>query len=264
MVMDIHTISFFLFNLFLIPVSFFSFIYYMLALRSVFEKEEKVKETVKEEIKEEDLPYVTVQIPTFNELVAIRCAEDCLKFDYPENKFEVIIGDDSDDPVVSKAIDNFAQKHKGRVKVTRRGDNKGFKPGNLNHMLKFSQGEIIVIFDSDFVAPRNFLRKMVRPFMEDDAVAGVQAEWDFLNEETNYVSKLSSTLLVFYYSIIVPVNKRVSVPFLFGSGEAVRKDVLLKLGGWKDGSLTEDTEFSIRLFKEGYKIIYRDDVKVWG
>jgi len=258
--MDIHGISFLLYNAFLIPVTFFSFVYYIVALRSILSKEEN------EDFDGGgiDWPQVTIQIPTFNEPVAIRCAKSCLNFDYPKEKFDIIIGDDSTDERVSKAIDDFAKRNRGKVTVTRRGHNRGFKAGNLNHMLKFSRGKIIVIFDSDFIAPRNFLKRIVKPFVKDKKVGCVQAEWDFLNENTNYISKLSSTLLMFYYSLIVPINKRLGVPFLFGSGEAVRKDLILELGGWQEGSLTEDTEFSLRIFKEGYKIVYLNDVKVKG
>ncbi|MFH1125645.1 MAG: glycosyltransferase family 2 protein [Candidatus Altiarchaeota archaeon] len=259
----IHTVSTLLFNTFLIPVFFFSFIYYILALRSIFDKKEAV--TVKPiKIKNNELPYVTIQLPTYNESVVLRCAESCLRMSYPKNRYEIIIGDDSTDPEVSKLIDEFSSRHSDMVKVTRRGTNTGFKPGNLNYMLKHSKGDILVIFDSDFTAPKDFLRRIVQPFLEDDKVAGVQVEWDFMNEKTNYISKLSSTLLVFYYTIIVPINSMAGVPFLFGSGEAVRKDVLLKLGGWNESSRTEDTEYSVRLFKEGYTIRYLSDLKVNG
>jgi len=242
--MDIHSTSLILYNAFLVPVTFFSFIYYIVALRTILIKEEKEEPKVDEV----SWPRVTIQIPTFNEPVAIRCAESCLNFDYPKDKFEIMIGDDSTKPGVSMAIDDFAEKNKERVRVTRRGHNGGFKAGNLNYMLKFSRGDIIVIFDSDFIAPRDFLKHIVIPFVKDEKAGCVQAEWDFMNEITNYVSKISSTLLMFYYSLVVPINKRLGVPFLFGSGEAVRKDLLLKMGGWKEGCLTEDTEFSLRLF----------------
>ncbi len=249
-----------LYNTFLIPVTFFSFLYYIVTLRHIFSKEERENST----IEDMDWPSVTVQIPTFNEPVAVRCAESCLNFDYPGDKFEIIIGDDSTEPGVSEIIDDFAKNSGGRVVVTRRAEKKGFKAGNLNNMLKFSRGEIIVIFDSDFVAQRDFLKRIVVPIVKDKKVGCVQAEWEFLNERRNYVSKLSSTLLMFYYSLIVPINKRLGIPFLFGSGEAIKKDLILELGGWQESSLTEDTEFSIRIFKRGYKIVYLEDVKVWG
>ncbi len=257
---NIHIISFVAYSLLLIPVTFFSFIYYLAAVRAIFRRETHADVCVDYG----DLPTVTVQIPTYNEPVAIRCAKSCLEFDYPKDRFDVIIGDDSTDTGVSKAIDDFARETGGRVLVTRRGRNAGFKPGNLNHMLKHSKGDIIVVFDSDFIAPKDFLKRIVKPFMEDGDVAGVQAEWDFLNIGTNHISKLATTLLMFYYSLIVPLNRKFGVSLLFGSGEAVRKDMLVKLGGWKDGMLTEDTEYSLRVLKSGYKIVHIRDLKVYG
>jgi len=257
---EIHSISYLLYSTFLIPVTFFSFIYYLVAIRSIIYKDTKEERPVKDI----EWPTVTIQIPTYNEPVALRCAQSCLEFDYPKDRFQVLIGDDSSDSEVCKAIDEFAKESDGRARVTRRGSNTGFKAGNLNHMLKYSDGEILVIFDSDFVAPKEFLKKIVAPFIYDRKVACVQAEWDFLNIHTNYVSKLSSTLLMFYYSLIVPINKRLGVPLMFGSGEAVRKEVVITLGGWSERSLTEDTEFSIRALKNGYRIVYIDDVKVKG
>lgn len=258
--MHVHYISFLLYNIFLIPMIFFSVIYYMAAIRSILSRDEQ-QEAQKKGV---NWPRVTVQIPTCNEPVAIRCAKSCLQFDYPKDKVEIIIGDDSTDTLTSESISRFAQESGGRVKVTHRGQNNGFKAGNLNHMLKYSNGEIIVIFDSDFIAQKDFLKRIVAPFIKDPAIGCVQAEWDFMNEKTNYISKLSSTLLTFYYSLIVPINKRVGVPLLFGSGEAVRKSVIVDVGGWDENSLTEDTDFSLRVLNRGYRIDYLGDLKVFG
>ncbi len=256
----IHEMSGFLFNYLSFPVAFFSIFFYLLAVMGIFSKEEKSKYPARSII----WPSITLQIPTFNEPVAVRCAKSCLKMDYPKDKFQIIIGDDSKNPEISKMIADFAKKHKDKILVTQRGNNDGFKPGNLNYMLKYSKGEIIVIFDSDFVPNKDFLKRVVRPFVEDKKVGCVQAKWSFLNENTNYISKLSTTLLLFYYNLVVPINKKLGVPFMFGSGEAVRKDLLLELGGWKEGSLTEDTDFSFKALKNGHKIVYLNDLKVKG
>jgi cellulose synthase/poly-beta-1,6-N-acetylglucosamine synthase-like glycosyltransferase len=238
---------------------FFSVLFYLLALSGIFLKYEKRKTTKKHE-----WPLVTVQIPTFNEPVAIRCAKKCLEFDYPKEKLEIIIGDDSNDERVSRLIDDFAKKHPDRIKVTRRGSNVGFKAGNLNHMLKHSNGEIIVIFDSDFVPPKNFLKKVIPPFLEDEKVGCVQVKWKFMNMEQNRVSKLASSVLAVYNHILAVINSKHGVSLLFGSGQAVRKDILIELGGWQEGSLTEDVEFSLRTLKKGYKTIYLPDFRVPG
>jgi len=207
---------------------------------------------------------VTIQIPTYNEPVAIRCAKHCLDFDYPKDKFEIIIGDDSTNSHVSNLIDEFVIKHKDKVKVTRRGTNFGFKAGNLNCMLKYSKGEIIVIFDSDYTPSRNFLRNIVKPFIFDKKIGCVQSRWGYSNINQNKVSKFASSIIMVYQRLTAPINEKLGVSLLFGSGQAVRKDLILSLGRWEEGSLTEDVEFSVRLLKHGYKTVYLDDVKVSG
>lgn len=253
-----HEVAIMLFNLVLIPVAIFSAIFYIIAIIGI--KKHKGKNY--SDLKVKQWPKVTIQIPTKNEKVAIRCAERCLSFDYP-GKFEVIIGDDSTDKSVSKEIDEFAKKHK-QIKVTRRGTNFGFKPGNLNHMLKYTNGDIIAIFDSDFLPTKNFLREIVKPFVADKKVACVQAKWDYDNLNQNRISRFATSILMVYHHLLAPINERLGVSLLFGSAEAVRKSTLEKLGGWKDWSMTEDVEFSLRVLKSGNKTVYLKDLCVPG
>lgn len=251
----VHAVSTDIFHFLIIPVAIFSMSFYFFGIVGILQKTgKKASETKK-------FPKVTIQIPTFNELVAIRCAESCLKMDYPKNKFEIIIGDDSSDKAVSEMIDSFAKKNK--IKVTKRGTNEGFKAGNINNMLRHSKGEIIVIFDSDFVPPPDFLKRIVKPF-GDPKVACVQSKWSYLNMEQSPTSKFASTVLMVYHNILARLNNMAGVPLLFGSGEAVRKDIIEKLGGWQEGSVTEDVEFSVRAIIHGYKTVYLHDLTVQG
>lgn len=212
----------------------------------------------------EKAPFVSVQIPTYNELAAIRCAKRCLEFDYPKEKFEIIIGDDSDNPVISKKIASFAKKYE-KVIVTKRGNNIGYKAGNLNYMLQKSKGEILVLFDSDFIPERDFLKRIVAPFINDRNVSGVQARWKSIDRNKNLVSLLGSTIIDVFHHICLPfINKKANLSFLCGSAEAVRKKDLIKLGGWESGSLTEDIEFSLKLLKNGKKIIYLSGLECLG
>jgi cellulose synthase/poly-beta-1,6-N-acetylglucosamine synthase-like glycosyltransferase len=231
----------------------------MLAFSGMFLRPEKKKVA-----KNYDWPMVTVQIPTYNEPVALRCVKKCLQFDYPKDKLEILIGDDSSDSNVSRLINNFAKKHSKLVKIIKRDLNVGFKAGNLNNMLKYSKGKIIVIFDSDFVPSNNFLKKTIPPFLEDENIGCVQVKWKYMNMSQNRVSKLASAFLMVYHHILAVINSKNGVSLLFGSGQAIRKDLLIKLGGWQEGSLTEDVEFSLRLLKNGYKTVYLSDFRVLG
>ncbi len=130
-------------------------------------------------------------------------------------------------------------------------------------MLKHSKGEIVVIFDSDFIPSRNFLKRIVKPF-ENKKVAAVQSRWEFTNANQNLVSRLYSSILIVYHHLTLPLINRFGVSFICGSGEAIKRDILLKLGGWQNGSLTEDTEFSIRIMEMGYKTVYLPDLVTPG
>ncbi|MBI4020628.1 MAG: glycosyltransferase [Candidatus Aenigmarchaeota archaeon] len=253
-----HEASLLLFNSVLIPVALFSAAFYLLAVLGIRHRTPARYQGVA--VKQ--WPSVTIQIPTKNEQVAIRCAEHCLRFDYP-GRFQIIIGDDSTDSEVSRAIDAFARQHPN-VTVTRRGSTFGYKPGNLNHMLQFSKGEIIAIFDSDFLPPTDFLTRIVKPFVADEKVACVQAKWDYLNIGQTRVSRFASSILMVYHHLLAPINERLGVSLLFGSAEAVRASALRELGGWKDWSMTEDVEFTLRALRAGYKSVYLSDLSVPG
>lgn len=240
-----------IFYVFLYVAMFFTVIYLMMSIFVI---------TVKKKRKEIPMdfskaPFVTIQIPTRNELVALRCAKKCLEFDYPKNKYEILIGDDSDKPEVSEQLAKFAAQHKS-VKVCKREKNVGFKPGNLNNMLQYSKGEFLVIFDSDFVPEKDFLKRIIAPFTYDKSVAAVQARWKFMNFNQNVITVLASTIVYVFHQVVLSFMNFFNTSSLCGSAEAIRKKDLIELGGWRTGSLTEDIEFTLRLYKANKKLVY--------
>ena len=208
-------------------------------------------------------PFVTVQIPTRNELVALRCAQNCIDFDYPKDRYEILIGDDSNERSVSRKLKEFALQN-DLVRVIKRKQNIGFKPGNLNNMLEHSKGDIIVIFDSDFTPERDFLRRIVAPFVYDKKISAVQARWNFNNFDQNIVTILSSTIVYVFHHIVLKFMGRFGTGSLCGSAEAVKKEDLIRLGRWKSGSLTEDVEYSLRLHNNRKKIVYLPDLECYS
>ncbi len=255
-----HTVFDSMFNTLLFIAVVISFFYYIVSIYAIFKKK-KEENQQNEDTLEDKLPFVTVQIPTFNELAAIRCAKSCLNFDYPKGQYEILIGDDSNIPEVSEKLREFASEHDS-IKILKRISNEGYKPGNLNNMLKHSKGDILVIFDSDFVPEADFLSRIVRPFIRDKNIAGVQARWKLINPNQNLISVLGATIVSTCHHITIPfMYNRRKIAFLCGSAEAVRKDVLIELGAWENGNLTEDIEFSLRLLEKGYKIEYLNDLE---
>ncbi|MFH1134204.1 MAG: glycosyltransferase family 2 protein [Nanoarchaeota archaeon] len=245
------------FNVLLVTTIILAGFYLFMAIFVLFQKHNKSRA-----LPRGNEPFVTVQIPTFNELAALNCAKRCLAFDYPKDRFEVLIGDDSSDKKVSAKISAFAAKYPGRVKVTRRGSNAGFKPGNLNYMLNYSKGEFLVLFDSDFLPDRDFLRRIIEPFRHDDNIAVVQARWRTNNFSQSLFSVLAGTISQVCHYVTLPfTSQNKGTSFLLGSAEAIRRKDLEEVGGWQSGSLTEDIECSLRLIKEGKRLVYLEDVQ---
>lgn len=244
------------FNILLYFTILLTFSYLTISVYLVLNK----RKTREREVKDSALPFVTIQIPTYNELAALNCAKNCLEFDYPKEKYDIIIGDDSSDKGISKKISEFA-KWNG-IKVTKRGNNIGFKPGNLNHMLKFTNGEYIVVFDSDFLPEKDFLRRIIAPFVHNKKIEAVQARWRIKNFSQNIVSVVGGLIPMFSHMLALPFLMRTNGNgFIAGSAEAVRKKTLIELGGWKSGALTEDIEYSLRLTKAGKKITYLENLE---
>ena len=205
-------------------------------------------------------PKVTVQIPTYNELAALNCATCCLNFDYPAEQLQILIGDDSNRPEISRAIDDFARRFP-RVQICRRGNNHGFKSGNLNHMLQFTEGDYLLILDSDFLPEKDFLRRLAAPVLHNPALAGVQASWHVANARQNYSTLMGAGIINVIHVVILPLLKRTAKTGMFcGSAELVRKDLLVAQGGWTVGALTEDVDFSLRVMAGGERIEFLEDL----
>lgn len=259
----LHAIFDKVFYIFLYMTIGLSLFYLVLSVIALLSKKKTKEKGFNPGAEKGKTPFVTIQIPTRNELIALRCAKKCLEFDYPKDRYEILIGDDSNNRLVSKKLKEFAAMHE-QVKVIKRKDNIGYKPGNLNNMLKHSNGEMIVVFDSDFTPENDFLRRIIAPLVHDKNVSAVQARWNFNNFSQNYVTVLSSTIVHVFHHIVLTFMDRFGSGSLCGSAEAVRKSDLIRLGAWKSGSLTEDVEYSLRLHKDNKRIVYLQDLECYS
>ena len=249
-----------LFEIALMGAFAFSLVYFVITLFALIHAQ--LRPALTRRIPLKNAPHVTVQIPTYNEAAALNCAERCLKFDYPQDRLQIIIGDDSDDPKISQAIDAFAKKN-ARIEISRRGGNIGYKPGNLNAMLPKSTGDYLLILDSDFLPKRDFLARMVEPVIENPKLAGVQAGWSILNVHNNLNTLMGAGIVNVVHAILLPFMYQITQNAIFcGSGELVRKKNLIELGGWTEGALTEDVDYSLRLIATGNRIAYLDHIRV--
>ena len=213
------------------------------------------KHTIKE------YPYVTVQLPVYNECYVIkRLIETASKMDYPRDRFEIQVLDDSTDET-TEIIGNIIRELEGiDIKHIHRKDRYGFKAGALQEGQKIAKGDFIAVFDSDFIPPKDFLKDLM-PYFEDERVGMVQARWEFLNENLSFLTKAQALSLRSHFRIEHLARNRSGRFFNFnGTAGIWRKKTIVDAGGWHCDTLTEDLDLSYRAQMEGWKFLYIDDV----
>lgn len=206
-----------------------------------------------------DLPKVTIQLPMYNEdLVAQRIIRATCQIDYPLDKLEIQVLDDSTDhsaEIARQACEEWAAKGYP-IKYLHRTNRVGYKAGALAEGLRQATGEFIAIFDADFVPPRDILRNVVHYFT-DDKVGMVQVRWDHLNREASVLTRSQAIFLDGHFVIEHTARNR-SGRFMHFNGTAGvwRRKCIEEGGGWQHDTLTEDLDLSYRCQLKGWQFVY--------
>lgn len=247
--MDLYTFTLLVYNISILPVIIFSILFILFALINITLKEKKEKYNLKE------LPFVSVQIPTFNDPIASRCIEKCMEFDYPKDKYEIIIVDDSTNIQTQALLQKYANDNPNFIKYVHRTNRNGYKPGALKEAMTQTKGEILVIFDADWIPKKDFLKKVTEPFA-DEKIVIVQTKQGFYNKDVNWISRFAAYTLMIYHEIIMPIHNKANSVFFCGTAGAIRRSAFDEVGGWNPKSITEDSELTVRLLRKGYKTKY--------
>ena len=208
-------------------------------------------------------PVVTVQLPVYNEYyVAERIIEAVCSLEYPKDKLEIQVLDDSTDEtvdVVAKTVLHF-QSLGYDIKHVRRTTRAGFKAGALKDGLETARGEFIAIFDADFVPNSSFLRRTLPYFFQDERMAMVQTRWEHLNSDYSLLTRTQAMALDGHFVIEQAVRNRAGYFMNFnGTGGIWRKSAILDAGNWQSDTLTEDLDLSYRAQLRGWRFKYLDD-----
>lgn len=210
-----------------------------------------------------DLPKVTVQLPMYNEqYVAERIIEATCQIDYPPDKLEIQVLDDSTDETVDIARRTAERMREAGHDVVyiHRENREGYKAGALENGLKTAKGEFVCIFDADFIPPPAILQKTIHYFT-DDKVGMVQARWDHINREHSLLTKTQAILLDGHFVIEHSARNR-SGRFMSFNGTAGlwRKSCIADAGGWQHDTLTEDLDLSYRAQMKDWKFLFLPDL----
>ncbi len=211
-----------------------------------------------------ELPRVTVQLPIFNEQYVVdRLLDAVCKLDYPREKLDIQLLDDSTDETVEVArglVERYAALGHP-VTYLHRDNRSGFKAGALAEGLKIAKGEFVAIFDADFVPPPDFLRKCIHHFT-DPNIGMVQTRWTHINRNYSFLTEVEAILLDGHFVLEHSGRSRSGRFFNFnGTAGMWRRAAIDEAGGWEHDTLTEDTDLSYRAQLKGWKFLYLQDVE---
>ncbi|MBS1814396.1 MAG: glycosyltransferase family 2 protein [Acidobacteria bacterium] len=222
---------------------------------------------------EEELPFVTIQLPTFNEQYVIdRLVDACCRIDYPRDRFEIQVLDDSTDEtkevaaqVVKRYAEGYGDLGPQPITYIHRTNRYGYKAGALDNGLKTAKGEMVAIFDADFVPPSDWLRKVIHHFKETPThqkIGMVQTRWTHLNRNYSFLTQVEAILLDGHFVLEHGGRSRAGVFFNFnGTAGMWRRAAIEEAGGWQHDTLTEDTDLSYRAQLKGWNFHYLQDVE---
>lgn len=215
------------------------------------------------ERQEGQLPKVLIQLPVYNEKYVVeRLIERVCNIEYPRELLTIDILDDSNDntsSIIASKVDEYVGKginiqHKKRETRT------GYKAGALKHFMDDWDCELIVVFDADFVPPRNFLSELI-PHFNDKDIGMIQSRWGHLNQEESILTKLQALALNFHFTIEHKGRNEGNYFMNFnGTAGIWRKKCIQDAGGWSDKTLTEDLELSYRAQLKGWKFKYISEI----
>jgi len=208
-------------------------------------------------------PFVTVQLPLFDErTVAARAIRALGELDYPASRLEIQVLDDSTDEtreIADAEVERLVRRGVA-ARVLRRRDRTGFKAGALALGLREARGELIAVFDADFLPRRDFLRRLV-PRFQDPRVGMVQARWEHVNREDGLLTRAQAALLDGHFVIEHAVRAERGLFFNFnGTAGIWRRETIDAAGGWQHDTLTEDLDLSYRAQLAGWRFDYAPEV----
>src|SRR6266849_1412339 len=207
----------------------------------------------------EQLPPVTIQLPLYNERYVVeRLIDEVTKIEYPAGLLQIQVLDDSTDdthPFAEALVERYRALGIP-IEYHHRTNRDGYKAGALQAGLETATGELVAIFDADFVPPPDFLMRTVH-FFSDPTVGLVQTRWSYLNRDYNFLTEVEAMLLDGHFILEHGARSRAGYFFNFnGTAGILRRRMIEDAGGWQADTLTEDSDLSYRAQLKGWRFVY--------
>jgi Glycosyltransferases, probably involved in cell wall biogenesis len=210
-------------------------------------------------------PNVTIQLPIFNEKYTVeRLLHAVTQLDYPAECLQIQVLDDSTDDTYD-LVAHLVEKYKLRgvnIELIHRVDRKGYKAGALENGLHSATGELIAIFDADFVPKPDWLKRTV-PSFQNPKLGCLQTRWGHTNQQYNSLTRAEALGIDGHFIIEQTVRSKNGFFLNFnGTAGLWRLACIKDAGGWQWDTLTEDLDLSYRAQMRGWKFDYLPDVVV--
>ena len=212
----------------------------------------------------DEIPFVTIQLPVFNEMYVMqRLLNKISKLNYPSEKLEIQVLDDSTDESVITTAQKIAELQKTGLDIKHicRTNRKGYKAGALKEGLELAKGEYIAIFDADFLPEEDWLLKTI-PYFKDEKIGVVQTRWSHINRNYSTLTKIQAFALDAHFTL-EQVGRNSKGHFINFNGTAGiwRKTCIYDAGNWEGDTLTEDLDLSYRAQLKNWKFKYLEHVQ---
>jgi len=210
-------------------------------------------------------PVVSVQLPIYNELYVVeRLIDAVARLDYPQGRLQVQILDDSTDET-TRLAEACVALHRARgleIELIHRQNRSGFKAGALANGLQTAQGELIAVFDADFVPPPSFLKQTVPHLAANPRLGFVQTRWGYLNADYSAMTRAQTLALDGHFVVEHMGRNRNGLLVNFnGTAGVWRRAAIEGAGGWQSDTLTEDVDLSFRAQLAGWQALYLPEVE---
>lgn len=214
------------------------------------------------------VPFVSIMVPAHNEgIVIVKTLQSLLNFDYPKDRYEIIIINDNSDDNSAELLGEVQSLYPHRnlkvINTDKTNGGKG-KSNALNIGLKQARGSLISIYDADNTPQRTALRYLVAELMSDQRLAAVIGKFRTRNKNASILTRfINIETLSFQWMAQAGREKLFKLCTIPGTNYVIRRDILEKIGGWDVKALAEDTEISFRVYRMGYRIRFQPLAVTW-
>ena len=211
-------------------------------------------------------PGVSILVPAYNEEIVIAgTLESLLHLDYPRDRLEIIVIDDSSTDRTRRVIEHMmATDRRLRLVAIPPGLGGRGKSHALNHGVRYARFELIAVYDADNSPEPQSLRQLVAELMEDDHLAAAVGKVRTLNRTTNLLTRCINIEFISFQWIVQAGRWRLfGLSSLPGTNYVIRRDTLERAGGWDVHAIADDAELTVRLGQDGYEVKFVPQAVTW-